>query len=159
VSFATSIVVATDLSEAAHGALAEAARIARAASCPVALLHVIELPAWLPEQQEGPQAASLRRRIAEEAHGATQSVLWSLRERFFAGLEAVAIRSVEHASVVQGICAVVQEAGADLLVLASHGRAGASAVTEQLVRVAPCRLLVVPAAPRAGFAPNRAACA
>lgn len=153
-SFAASIAVATDLSEASHVALIEAARLARAAACPVTLLHVIELPAWLPEQAE-----NLRLRIAEEAHGATQSVLWSLRERLFDGIDTVTVRSVEHESVVQGVCAVVDEVGADLLVVASHGRAGASGVTEQLVRQAPCRLLVVPARERLGFALKRVVCA
>lgn len=149
--FVTSLVVATDLSEGSRVALEEAARLAQSCGCRVTLVHVFELPAWL-AHDASPRGESLRRRIAEEANGAAQSVLLSMRERHFAGLAQVAIRTLEHESVAQGIAHLVAELGADLVVLTSHGRSGASGVTEKLVRLSPCRILVVPTASLATFA-------
>jgi universal stress protein A len=151
VSFATSIVVATDLSASSHAALVQAATLAREFGSVVTLLHVLELPPWL-ESQSTARAESARRRMAEEAGGAAQSVLLGLRERYFTGLPQVSIRLLEHASAAQAICAVAGELSADLLVVASHGRTGASSVTEKIVRAAPCRVLVVPAGDPALFA-------
>jgi nucleotide-binding universal stress UspA family protein len=149
--FATSVVVATDLSDSSCAALEEAARIARACGCPVTLAHVFELPTWL-AYDASPRGESLRRRIAEEASGAAQSVLLGMRERHFAGLAKVSIRTLEHESVAQGIAHLVAEVGADLVLLSSRGRSGASGVTEKLVRLSPCRVLVVPPASLATFA-------
>lgn len=149
--FVTSLVVATDLSEGSRAALDEAKRLAQAFGCQVTLAHVFELPAWL-AHDASPRGESLRRRIAEEASGAAQSVLLGMRERHFSGLAGVAIRTLEHESVAQGIVDLVSELGADLVLLSSHGRSGASGVVEKLVRLSPCRVLVVPSAGLATFA-------
>jgi nucleotide-binding universal stress UspA family protein len=142
-TFANHILVATDLSPASHAALQEAAALVRALGCPVTLLHVLELPPWLEANEPG-RSESMRRRIAEEAAGAAQSVLFDLRDKFFPGIAGVTTRMLEHASAAQAICAVASDIPADLLVVSSRGRTGASGVTEKIVRSAPCRVLVVP---------------
>jgi nucleotide-binding universal stress UspA family protein len=143
--------VATDLSPASYAALFEAARIARLCTeIPrVALLHVFDIAPLRLLQQDATLSESTLRRIAEEANGAAHSVLLSLRARFFAGQKEVDVATVEHDGTAAGICAIASERGADLIVMASHGRAGRSSathgsVTAKVVRAATCRVLVVP---------------
>jgi nucleotide-binding universal stress UspA family protein len=88
-------------------------------------------------------------------------VLANLRARFFASLAGsrIDLRTVEHEGAAAGICATAVSLGADLIVIASHGRstlsravphgaegarAALGSVTEKVVRAAACRVLVVP---------------
>lgn len=155
-SFATSLLVATDLSPASYAALAEAARIAAlsakglgAEPLPVRVLHVFDIAPFRLLPPDATLPSSTLRRIAEEANGAANSVLLGLCGRFFQGLARVEIQIVEHDGAAAGICAGAQAQGADLIVMASHGRSGRSAsahgsTTAKVVRAAPCRVLVVP---------------
>jgi nucleotide-binding universal stress UspA family protein len=151
VPFASSVLVPTDLSPASHAAIAEAARLARAEACKITLLYVLDTEKWVPPPSVT-NAESMLRRMVEEANGAAHSVLAALREHFFAGLSQVEVRTLEHASAALAICQCAREWGADLIVIASHGRAGAvppggvGSVTEKVVRAAECRVLVVPSA-------------
>lgn len=160
--FASSLVVATDLSPASYAALSEAARIvvllergtARfdqpGPQLPrVVLLHVFDIAPLRLLQQDGSLSEGTLRRIAEEANGAAHSVLLSLRARFFGGRKDIEVATVEHDGTAAGICASAAERAADLIVMASHGRAGRSSaghgsVTAKVVRAAPCRVLVIP---------------
>jgi nucleotide-binding universal stress UspA family protein len=157
VPFATSILVPTDLSPASHAALDEAARIARESQAKVTLLHVFDAGPWvLPPTVANPE--SMLRRMVEEATGAAQSVLLALRERYFGGDSNVLLRIIEHQSAAQAICTCAREWGADLIVIASHGRTGPSSpggvgsVSEKVVRGALCRVLVVPSRDPQNFA-------
>lgn len=153
-SFATSILVATDLSPSSYAALAEAARIAAlcakslgAEPVPVRVLHVFDVAPFRTLPADVTLPASTLRRIAEEANGAAHSVLLGLCARFFQGLR-VDIQIVEYDGAAAGICASAQALGADLIVMASHGRSGRAAAahgstTAKVVRGAPCRVLVV----------------
>jgi nucleotide-binding universal stress UspA family protein len=149
VQFTTSILVPTDLSPASHAALAEAARLARAAACKVTLLYVLDTGSWVPPPSVTNPESMLRRMI-EEANGAAHSVLSALREHFFAGLPDVQLRTLEHTSAALAICQCARDFACDLIVIASHGRAGpvpaggVGSVTEKVVRAAECRVLVVP---------------
>lgn len=148
VPFAASILVPTDLSPASHAALAETARMVQAEPCKVILLHVFDAGPYPLPPVANPE--SMLRRMREEATGAAQSVLHSLRERFFAGIPGVELRIVEHTSAAQAICVGARDWGVDLIVVASHGRTGPAqavgvgSVTEKIVRSAGCRVLVVP---------------
>jgi nucleotide-binding universal stress UspA family protein len=143
-----SLLVAVDLSEASGEVLAEAARLGQASGCQITLVHVIEQPSsGAPAVQ-----AQRKRRMAEEARGAAHSVLLGLRERYLAGVPDVAVRTVENESVVHGLCAVAAELHADLVLLSMGGRWGAAQVPEELLRVAPCRVLVLPAKQPTSFA-------
>jgi nucleotide-binding universal stress UspA family protein len=156
VPFATSLLVATDLSPASYAALAEAARIAALSSkslgaepLPVRLLHVFDVAPFRLLPPDATLSESTLRRIAEEANGAAYSVLLGLCARFFQGLARVEIQIVEHDGAAAGICASAQAPAVDLIVMASHGRSGRSAsahgsTTAKVVRGAPCRVLVVP---------------
>jgi nucleotide-binding universal stress UspA family protein len=160
VPFATSILVPTDLSPASYAALSEAARIAslcetqlmrgsEGGSLRVTLLHVFDVAPFRLLPQGGTLSESTLRRIAEEANGAAHTVLLSLRARFFAGRKDIQVAIVEHDGAAAGICDCAERSAADLIVMASHGRAGRSSaahgsVTAKVVRAAPCRVLVVP---------------
>lgn len=146
--FASSVLVPTDLSPASHAAIAEAARLARSEACKITLLYVLDTGTWVPPASvQNPE--SMLRRMVEEANGAAHSVLSALREHFLSGLPHVEVRTLEHASAALAICQCAREWGADLIVIASHGRAavpasGVGSVTEKVVRAAECRVLVVP---------------
>lgn len=160
--FASSVLVATDLSPASYAALAEAARVAALGATQVCVLHVFDVSAFHLLPPGVVLSQSTLRRIAEEANGAALSVLSNLRARFFASLSGsrIDLRTVEHEGAAAGICATAATLGADLIVIGSHGRSAlglraesrASArarsplgsVTEKVVRAAACRVLVVP---------------
>jgi nucleotide-binding universal stress UspA family protein len=147
-AFATSILVATDLSEASYAGLAEAARLCGATSCHVRLLYVFDVAALaLPPALA--RSENTLRRIAEEATGAAFSVLLGLRERFFSGFSGVDVCTIEHDGAAAGICTAAARFGVDLIVLTSAGRgsggeASLGSITERVLRQAPCRVLVVP---------------
>jgi nucleotide-binding universal stress UspA family protein len=161
VQFAASILVPTDLSPASHAALNETARLLRFSPAKVTLLYVFDAGPWtLPpsvaNRVSNPE--STLRRMLEEANGAAYSVLLGLKERYLQGYPDIALRTLEHASAAQAISTCARDWGADLIVIASHGRTGPEAsaavgsVTEKVVRSAPCRVLVVPSRDPADFA-------
>jgi nucleotide-binding universal stress UspA family protein len=157
VSFATSILVATDLSPASYAALAEAARLAALPAkslggepLPLRILHVFDVAPFRLLPLDATLSPSTLRRITEEANGAAHSVLLGLCARFFQGLTRVEIQIEQHDGAAAGICAIAQAHGVDLIVMGSHGRSGRGAsaygsTTAKVVRGAPCRVLVVPA--------------
>ena len=155
--FASSILVATDLSPASYAALVEAARIAslceeaRRAEAPprVTLLHVFDIAPFRQLPRDATVSEGTLRRISEEANGAAHSVLLGLRARFFQGRKDIEVATLEHDGAAAGICASASQRGSDLILMASHGRSGRSSavhgsVTASVVRAAPCRVLVVP---------------
>lgn len=155
--FAASILVATDLSPASYAALVEAARIAALCESTrmaepltprVILLHVFDIAPFRQLPRDATVSESTLRRISEEANGAAHSVLLGLRARFFPGRKDVEVATLEHDGAAEGICASASQCGADLIVMASHGRSGRSgghgSVTAKVVCAAPCRVLVIP---------------
>jgi nucleotide-binding universal stress UspA family protein len=115
----------------------------------VRVLHVFDVAPFRLLPAGSTLSAGTLRRIAEEANGAAHSVLLGLCARFFQGLRRVEIQIVEYDGAAAGICTSAQAHGADLIVMASHGRSGRSAsahgsTTAKVVRGAPCRVLVVP---------------
>ena len=131
-----------DFSEPSRLAMAEAARQARVEGASLTLLHVREPPVTLleapfssppvwPEEPPPPELEAWRAE-AERLRGAP--------------VDAVLLGQ----PVAPAITAFARERGVDLIVLASHGRTGLArvvlgSVAEEVVRTAPCPVLVVKA--------------
>lgn len=141
------ILVPTDFSESAELALAFAESVGAAWGATLHLLHVYSVPAFPDGLGIGIDVVTP---IAQAAEAAMRTAL--------AKHPALS----EHASVQLGdprevIVRVAKELPADLVVLGSHGRRGLArvllgSVAEEVVRLAPCPVLVVPQAPTEGAA-------
>jgi nucleotide-binding universal stress UspA family protein len=135
------ILVTTDFSEASKAALPYAAALARNFEASLTLVHVV--PSHLPAQ------LSHIGIIFEE-----ERMLAAARERLPRFREAeldphVHVESlVLHGGAVHEICAAANRQHADLIVISTHGYTGLNrftlgSVTENVVRHAPCAVLVV----------------
>lgn len=144
---ANTILIPTDFSDPAEAAHAAACDVARAAGAQLIVLHVTDKP-----------VVSYIEKATELPPDEFQRKLWETlrwprdREK---GL-TVQHRVVEGDPVTQ-IGAVAQEINCDLIVMGTHGRRGllgwfTSTVTEQVIRKAPCSVLVVKSTDQAGQA-------
>jgi nucleotide-binding universal stress UspA family protein len=129
-----------DFSEPSRRAMQEAARLARKHEASLTLLHVAE-----PVHHGAEMAFSPPAWAAEEA-GARELAAWKAEAEAITG-EAVAtvLLSGPPAPAIVGFA---RDAGVDLIVTASHGRTGVrrivlGSVSEQVIRTAPCDVLVV----------------
>lgn len=129
-----------DFSEPSRRAMHEAARLARGHGASLTLLHVAEPAHHGAEMAFAPPAWA-----AEEA-GARELATWRAEAEEISG-EAVAtvLLSGPPAPAIVGFA---RDAGVDLIVTASHGRTGVrrivlGSVSEQVIRTAPCDVLVV----------------
>jgi nucleotide-binding universal stress UspA family protein len=138
------VLLATDFSEASAAAVDLAVSIARQEGAALTVVHVCELP-MLPE---GAPPVDLVRAITAEA-GAHL-------DRFMASLKA---RSPEARPVLrigsawEEVLSASAEAGADLVVVGTHGRRGLvhavlGSVAERIVRLSPVPVLTVRSRPR-----------
>ena len=71
-----------------------------------------------------------------------------LRDERLSGVPGVEFSIKQHPSAAEGICEAAVEAGADLIVLSTHGRTGLAhmligSVAERVVRHAPCPVLTL----------------
>lgn len=137
------ILVPTDGSDAARGALQAAIELARAGGGRIRLMHALDELAYLSNHQDV-------HRIVEQARVQARQVLDAgLQACQQAGVTADQ-RLVEQPGTRFGE-AVAAEAGdweADLVVIGSHGRRGLGRLllgsgAEQVIRLAPCPVLVV----------------
>jgi nucleotide-binding universal stress UspA family protein len=132
-----SVLVAVDFSEFSLSAL-ETAREYVEAPSELCVVHVLpELSAAAPGAAWGGLDDAKRRRATEEA----------LKEYVPAGYDGVQFR-VAIGNPAREVARCAGEIGADLLVVASHGRTGfkramMGSVAEIIVRHAPCDVLVV----------------
>jgi nucleotide-binding universal stress UspA family protein len=141
----TRILVATDFSACADRALDYAAFLARAWAAPLEILHVVEVPPDM--DQEDAVSGSFfeqRRKAAEQplerlvASLASHGVAATWQQRF--GIPS------------QQLNAAAGELHADLIVVGTHGRTGLAHIllgstAERAVRGAPCPVLTVRALP------------
>lgn len=145
--FATHILVPTDFSQASELASTAAAELARELGAKVTLVHVhdpegLRPPAtigWSPTQQ-----ATLEKEI-ERAVGQSFDQLKAAR---FAGVNVADTVILHDASAAHAICAYAEKIGADLIVIATHGRTGLKhlligSVAERVVRHASCPVLTL----------------
>jgi nucleotide-binding universal stress UspA family protein len=140
------ILCATDFSAPAERAVALAVAWSRRAAADLEVLHVVEPhDGDAAPVQDVREAGSALDRLLEE-HGAAREA-----RRVVARGAAAAPVIVDHARV----------GAADLVVLGTHGRTGfrsllVGSVAEEVVRTAPCPVLVVPPRPdRPAFGPPR----
>ena len=147
------ILATTDLSPESFSAVAYAAQLAKADASRLVVLHV-------------PQALSLvythfsppvdMMNLDEQIHAAAEDALVAWAGRHLRRVEKKTLRVVEGVAH-EVITEVAEEVGADLIVMASHGRRGLErfvlgSVAEKVLRKAPCPVLVTRPEPDSGSA-------
>jgi nucleotide-binding universal stress UspA family protein len=140
------ILVAVDFSDCAWGICERALTLARALRADVVLAHVVTLPGGVP------RSARVRRDGGERS---AVDVLRDAARQRLVGYEAlfrdarVPVRSVLlEGPPADALLAGVEETGADLVVMGTHGRTGAArtllgSVAEKVVRRSPQPVLTV----------------
>jgi nucleotide-binding universal stress UspA family protein len=137
------IVATTDLSSESLSAVLQALELAKDQGASVTIVHV-------PVVVETPSAAF---GVAVDFGTLSWEIEASARKTLEHWIErnAKSVRTnlvLRHGLTHEAICAVAKEVGADLLVMATHGRKGIGhvvlgSVTERVLREAPCPVLVV----------------
>jgi len=140
------ILVPTDFSTHAESALGYATALAKQSGASVEVLHVLDepfMPATWSAEVYLPDLPELREQLAADA----DARLADYRERIHKdGIPILTTtRSGRPAEV---IVAYAKAAGADLIVMGTHGRSGLShlfmgSVAERVIRTAPCPVLTV----------------
>jgi nucleotide-binding universal stress UspA family protein len=152
------IVTATDFTEIANRALDISKRLADKASCPVDLIHSYD-PVPLGPAVSYPATIWSGGNFAEQMKAEAESLLRDTASKRLAGIEtktaALAARNIAHS-----ICDHADKAGADLLIVGTHGRTGVAhlllgSVAERVIRHAPCSVLAVRPTVDAGSFPTR----
>jgi nucleotide-binding universal stress UspA family protein len=136
------ILVAHDFSDTAQRALELALAMAEKLGASLTVVHAYEVPTYgLPE---GPTMTSeMMAQIERAARTALDGVVDRAR-RPGARIEGV----LRHGPAWSEIDAAAKDAGADLIVIGTHGRRGLArallgSVAEKVVRTAPCPVLTV----------------
>jgi universal stress protein A len=140
------ILCAVDFSEPSRIAMLEAAALARDADAALVVAHVYQPPrgSMVATDMLAPAPAEVEATVAEDAERRLRP--W-VDEAGKVADRAVEPRVVPGAAA-ERIVALARELGADLVVLATHGRTGLArvllgSVAERVVREAPCSVLVV----------------
>jgi nucleotide-binding universal stress UspA family protein len=119
------ILIPTDGSELAERAVRHGLSLAKFAGAKVTVIFVEErLPGWLSYARVAEAAAKYAEQIKEYAASALDSVANAAKQ---AGVPCDAIQ-VEDVQPYEAIIATATDRGCDLIVMASHGRSGLSAV-------------------------------
>lgn len=146
------IVCPTDFSDASYAALQTAQDLARQFQGELLVVHVVEPIPPVPVDTDG----AIRFDVFQY-----EDELMSAAEKLLQGLIAERVSSEVKARLLvaggipwEEIIRIATEEKADLLVIATHGRAGwkhllFGSVTEKVIRVAPCPVLVIRAPRRA----------
>jgi len=141
------ILVPVDFSEPSRAALAYAAELARQVDGTVEVLHVAEVPAFVPcasLPEAGASDLSLVTLVRESAEKLLAELVSDAAKQ---GITLQAAR-VELGSPARVITDVARGGGYDLIVLGTHGRTGLAhaligSVAERVVREARCPVLTV----------------
>jgi nucleotide-binding universal stress UspA family protein len=133
------IVVATDGSECAAAAVERAAALAAADGATLHVVSVVEIAAYGPDAH----ATLTIDTFEERAEAAAESARQVAEER---GVEVTT--HLEYGSVHSSLLHIVEETGADLVVLGTHGRTGfdrylLGSIAEKTVRTSPAPVLTV----------------
>jgi nucleotide-binding universal stress UspA family protein len=142
-TFAKTILVPTDFGEASEAALDHAVALAKAFDADLVLLYAFEIPVVGFPDGAVIGTADLTSRVVE---GAQVGLDRAVRERQAQG---VRIRSMlKQGDAWRSVIATVEEIGADLVVMGTHGRRGLpraliGSVTEKVVRTSPVPVLTV----------------
>jgi nucleotide-binding universal stress UspA family protein len=142
----SSILLPTDFSECANYALSYASEFAREAGAAIICVHVIE-PVVPTVGYSGVTEPLPMTDISEQLEeSATRELPKIAKHEACAGL--VVEEVIAHGDAASEIVRVARERHVDLIVIASHGRTGLGRIlfgstAEQVVRHAPCPVLVV----------------
>jgi nucleotide-binding universal stress UspA family protein len=136
------ILVATDFSEQADLALAEAAELAARLDATLHLLHVVTIPATV-----APEVAFIQPSVMHSVTGAAQNALDERAGRYRDRVSVGPTR-IDVGDARDVIDRVAEELGADLIVMGTHGRRGVrrfllGSIAESVVRSAPCPVLTI----------------
>jgi universal stress protein A len=140
-----SILVPTDFSPASALALDAAALLAKQFSARVTLLHVFDATPFT--LYGGPIGAPGVSGVGPDIEARIHGELTRARDEHFAGLNAETAL-VLSTSPSEAICELAKKIGADMIVIATHGRTGLThlligSVAERVVRHAPCPVLTL----------------
>ncbi|HEY0407125.1 MAG TPA: universal stress protein [Pyrinomonadaceae bacterium] len=146
-----SILLPTDFSECANHALSYAAGFAREAGASIICVHVIE-PVVPTVGYSGVTEPLPMTDISDQLEdSATRELPKIARHEECAGISVEEV--IVHGDAASEIVRVAKERKVDLIVIASHGRTGLGrmlfgSTAEQVVRHAPCPVLVVKPPPQ-----------
>jgi universal stress protein A len=140
------IVVPVDFSEAADRAVDYAGGLALLLGASLHLIHVAEeiiLPSG-PVELSLPDTSALRERLHEDARSRLAAIVAKLKA---AGPQRVT-REIRNGLTAESIAQATVDCGADLIIMATHGRTGLAhllmgSVAERVIRIASCPVLVM----------------
>ncbi len=138
------ILVTTDLSDTSRFAIAPALDLARCFDARLIVVYVVEdqLPAYMDEFTAVPIDTILETQTQRAKESLDRFVADAFPEEV--SVDAVVVHGVAHLEIVH----VAAERGADLIVMATHGRGFVShalfgSTTERVIRKAPCPVLTI----------------
>ncbi|MGM0583159.1 MAG: universal stress protein [Pseudomonadota bacterium] len=139
----------TDLSGASRAALQRVAALGIGEGARNSILHVFEPPEPRLALDRSLPRREQDRALDDEGRDAARDLARFLASANLAGLEP--ILRYEGNAPAQEILAAAEEEGADLIVIATHGRGGLArrflgSVTEQVLRISPIDVLAIPPA-------------
>lgn len=142
------ILVPVDFSDCSRAALDYAETLSKTFSATVDLIHVWEVPPYIPPEAMVGVPGHDTQTLADVAHGSAEKEM----RRFVKELEDEGVK-VERTLLDSGdpgrtIVEVAEKEHYDMIVLGTHGRTGLShllmgSVAERVVRHAPCPVLTV----------------
>lgn len=143
------ILACTDFSETGDRGIRKAFGLCNEATTKLILAHVADPPP-LPNPmyahycEEHPWDHDVQTKIEAKAKAGLEALV----PEAFKNLQVELVYEVPHGAIVECIFGLVKEHDADLLVVGTHGRSGIErillgSVTERIVRLAPCPVLVV----------------
>jgi universal stress protein A len=144
-----SILVPVDFSESSRRALEYAAVLGRPFKAKIDVLHVWQVPSFLPPDAAlgaATQTLELTKLVQENADKELSRFVSRAQEDGIAIATTRSEPGVPSATIVE----VAKNGAHDLIVMGTHGRTGFSrvmlgSVAERVVRLAPCAVLTVPA--------------
>lgn len=143
------IIVTTDLSEESKKAFGPAKELARLTGASVKLLCVVEDPAQALAAYSMDFVPVPMPNLRDELVNKATDELHSLAKTHFADVTRDSQIVVASTSIAHEIVDISKKSGADLVVMATHGRTGVrrlliGSVAERVVRESSCPVLVIP---------------
>jgi len=146
-AFASHILVPTDFSQASNLAVDAAAMLGRELGAKLTLVHVHDPDALRPPASVGWSPAQ-QQTLDKEIEQAVARSFTTLEQERLAGVEVADKVILHDTSAAHAICRYAEKIGADLIVIATHGRTGLKhlvigSVAERVVRHASCPVLTL----------------
>jgi nucleotide-binding universal stress UspA family protein len=140
------ILVPLDFSECSHKALRVAGELAMSFGAQIDVLHVWEVPPYIPPEAMIGVPGTATQSLTQMAHGHAREQL----DSFLAESRALPLRQtlLDSGDPARVIVETAERLGSDMIAIGTHGRTGLShlllgSVAEKVVRRAPCPVLTV----------------